>query len=744
MKLIFQKYQIYILSVILIFAIAGCSVWQNFTAYFNTYYNAQKLFDQIEEDLANQNNPLFEFKEPKLPGSAQTPIIKVIEKCSKILQFDKESGYFDDALFMIGKSHYYQSEYAKAQRKFSELAAVEDSDFHLINQYWIGITHLQLRNFDEGYEKLEEVKKLALEEEEYEIMDMAFIKQIAYLNFRENYTAGIELANSLLKVTTDDELKAEVYFQLGKFYTELNDVENAAKAYAAVDDYSPSFEIEFLSKFESAKLQKELGNVDESLALFQDMREEGKYSQNFDKLDLEIAQIYLDKNELEAAVELYTIIDTTYKSTPSSGEAGFKRAEIWEKYYRDYDSAKFYYERATASSATPERKTEARQKVQTFSHYFKLKESQDNYSTQIIYRTDPEAFYKDSLDYAFFMSQNTSPDTTAIDTLYDRANLPEDEEENKELKTAQSSAIDSLNLKDKMVKPVKMDISDDSLNTLIAKNLYELGNVFFGELEVSDSAYYYYNLVDKNYPNITFKPKFLFTLGNYYSSIGEDEKADSLFNYVYVNFSADDVAAEAARRLGKTEVGESKDPAELSYIKAEKIYFASNYNTAIDSFYNIYNDYPASHLAPKALYTIGYILENDLNLFDSAAVVYDTLSRKYAKTDYARASAGKLNFYKSYHKKIQDSLDLIQKQIADSIAADSLAKIPPKIVVPDSIGSENKLLPDSTINAILPKDSLAVPENDLPKILEEKDSLIQKDFRKPENEFSDSLRKTLR
>jgi TolA-binding protein len=744
MNLIFQKYQIYILSVILIFAIAGCSVWQNFTAYFNTYYNAQKLFDQIEDDLANQNYPLFEFKEPKLPGSAQTPIIKVIEKCSKILQFDKESGYFDDALFMIGKSHYYQSEYAKAQRKFSELAAVEDSDFHLINQYWIGITHLQLRNFDEGYEKLEEVKKLALEEEEYEIIDMAFIKQIAYLNFRENYTAGIELANSLLKVTTDDELKAEVYFQLGKFYTELNDVENAAKAYAAVDDYSPSFEIEFLSKFESAKLQKELGNVDESLALFQDMREEGKYSQNFDKLDLEIAQIYLDKNELEAAVELYTIIDTTYKSTPSSGEAGFKRAEIWEKYYRDYDSAKFYYERATASSATPERKTEARQKVQTFSHYFKLKESQDNFYTQIIYRTDPEAFYKDSLDYEFFMSQNTSIDTTAIDTLYDRANLPEDEEELQDDKTNQLSVIDSLKLKDKMIKPVKMDISDDSLNTLIAKNLYELGNVFFGELEVSDSAYYYYNLVDKNYPNITFKPKFLFTLGNYYSSIGEDEKADSLFNYVYVNFSADDVAAEAARRLGKTEVGESKDPAELSYIKAEKIYFASNYNTAIDSFYNIYNDYPASHLAPKALYTIGYILENDLNLFDSAAVVYDTLSRKYAKTDYARASSGKLNFYKSYHKKIQDSLDLIQKQIADSIAADSLAKIPPEIVVPDSIVSTNKLLPDSTINAILPKDSLAVPENDLPKILEEKDSLIQKDFRKPENEFSDSLRKTLR
>jgi tetratricopeptide (TPR) repeat protein len=742
MKFTFPK-NIIILAVLIMFSAAGCSVWQNFTAYFNTYYNAKKLFEQVEEDRANQNHPLFEFKEPNLPSGSQTPIIKVIEKCSKILQFDKESAYVDDALFMIGKAFYYQSEFAKAQRKFNELDAVENTDLHLINQYWIGITDLQLRNFDKGYEKLEQVKQLALEEEEFEIRDMAYIKQIAFLNFREDYSPAVELSQSLIEVTNNDELKAETYFQLGKFYKELEDVENAAKAFAAVDDYSPSFEIEFLSKFESAKLQKELGNVDESLTLLQDMRDEGIYSQNFDKIDLEIAQIYLDREELEAAVELYTIIDTTYKSAPSSGEAGFKRAEIWEKYYRDYDSAKFYYDRAANSSATAERKAEARQKSQTLKQYFNLKESQENYYTQIYYRTDPEAFYKDSLDYEFFMRQDTS--TANLDTLYDRENLPEDESLIKDTRIGQLDALDTLKIKDKMLKPVKMDISDDSLNTLVAKNLYELGNIFFGELGVSDSASYYYNLVDKNYPNVYFKPKFLFTLGNYYSSIGESEKADSLFNYVYVNFSADDIAAEAAKRLGKTEITESTDPVELSYIEAENIYFASNYKTAIDAFYNIYNEHPGSHLAPKALYTVGYIFENHLQLFDSAAVVYDTLASKYANTDYARASAGKLNFYRSYQRKIQDSLDLIQKQIADSIAADSVALIESEISVPDTLSSKNDLMPDSTSAAgSLPGDSAAVPKQDLPDLIEENDSLIRRDFRNLENEKTDSLQHKLR
>jgi tetratricopeptide (TPR) repeat protein len=716
-------------------------VWQNFTAYFNTYYNAKTLFEQVEEEREKLNHPLFEFKEPKLPGSAQTPVVKVIEKCSKILQFDQESSYVDDALLMIGKSFYFQSEFAKALRKFNELAAVEDTDLLLINQYWIGITELHLRNFDEGYNKLEEVKKMALEEGEDELVDRVYIKQIAFLNFRENYADAVDLSKELLEVTGDEELQAETYFQLGKFYVELDQVENAAEAFAAVDSYSPSFEIEFLSKFEAAKLQKQLGNVDESLQLLQDMREEGKFNQHFDKLDLEIAQIYLDKEELDAALELYTIIDTTYKNEPSSGEAKFKRAEIWEKYFRDYDSANFYYEKAISSTASTERKNEARAKSSTFNNYFKLKQEQDKLYKQIIYRTDPESFYRDSLAYADYISRDTS---TAISDslLFDRDNLPEGEDG--EEKDNFAAIQDTAKIEDKLVKPVKMDITADSLNTLIAKNLFNLGNVFFGELQVVDSAYHYYNLIDSQYPNISFKPKFLFTYANYYSSIGEEEKADSLFNYVYVNFSADAVAAEAAKRLGKTEITETTNPLELSYLEAEKIYFASNFDTAIDSFYNIYSEHPDSYLAPKALYTVGYILENDLQLLDSAVAVYDSLAQKYSNTDYARASSKKLNFYRSYHRNIQDSLDLIQKQIADSIKADSLANVIPEIIESDSLENQNGNLPDSLINSLLPGDSSAViEENDL-KTPSDKKEKVYKDIIKPDKDLPDSLKKKLR
>ena len=128
----------------------GCSVWENFTAYYNTYFNASAAFEEAEESIIEQKKELFAFKEEKISNSTNELLNKVIEKCSRILQFYEESSYVEDALFMTGKSFYYQQNYAKALRKFRELEVIPDSDLQLENKFWVGKTELQMRNFDEG------------------------------------------------------------------------------------------------------------------------------------------------------------------------------------------------------------------------------------------------------------------------------------------------------------------------------------------------------------------------------------------------------------------------------------------------------------------------------------------------------------------------------------------------------------------------------------------------------------------
>jgi tetratricopeptide (TPR) repeat protein len=710
--------------------ISGCGLWQNFTVYFNRYFNAADIFEQAEEEIEKDKTEIFEFKEKKIPSSANQNLTKVIEKCSKILQFDRESAYFDNALYMIGKSFYYQGEYAKAIRKFNELASVEDTDLSLINKYWIGKTQLQLRNFEEGDKILQAATKQAIEENENEIAHDAYVARISYFIDRENYTTSIELCNELLNISDDDELNAEVSFQLGKLYIKLNQVENAAEAFARVEQYSPTFETEFASNFENAKLQKQLGNIDESYSLFQNLKSQDKYKDNFDKIDLEIAQIHFEKGEYETALTIYTEVDTAFKNTASSGIAKYKIAEIWETYYRNYDSAKFYYDQLQSSTAEADLKKEAKRKSNVFVQYNNINSSLKKYFKQQLYKSDPEAFYRDSLEYEDLLKRDTTQLADSLDNLNNNVDgEPEPGNVGISNKGAGGRIIDdpklgntpgnqkqSLVEKLGIIKPERLNISDDSLNSIISKNLFDLGNVFLGDLEVPDSAYFYYSQITDNYPNISFKPKFLFALGSYYSTIGDNKKADSLYNIVYTNYSSDETANEAARRLGKTEIGKTLDPAELAYISAEEIYYASNYTAAIDSFYNIYFIHPNSYLAPKALYTAGWIYENELNMPDSAVKAYDTLSAKYKNTDYTRAVRNKLFTYNNEKKRIQDSIAQVQKAIEDSIAAantplisDSLSAdtLNAPISLPvDSTNSSSSLLPDSISNknADIPKE----------------------------------------
>ena len=107
-----SRYKIIPFSIILLL-FAGCNLWQNFTTYFNLYYNTKTLFREAEDEIFLQKRDLFETEPLVIPGTANTKLTKVIEKSSKILQFNSNSDYVDDALLMLGKSFYYQKNYQK-------------------------------------------------------------------------------------------------------------------------------------------------------------------------------------------------------------------------------------------------------------------------------------------------------------------------------------------------------------------------------------------------------------------------------------------------------------------------------------------------------------------------------------------------------------------------------------------------------------------------------------------------------
>lgn len=83
----------------------------SFQAYFNTYYNAKRLFYQAERQYQTEG----------FSPALRDIYNKVIEKNVVIIRYFPNTPFVDDALYMLGVSYLRLSDYERAQRRFQEL-----------------------------------------------------------------------------------------------------------------------------------------------------------------------------------------------------------------------------------------------------------------------------------------------------------------------------------------------------------------------------------------------------------------------------------------------------------------------------------------------------------------------------------------------------------------------------------------------------------------------------------------------
>ncbi len=673
----------YILLLLSFLFLTSCGVWTNFTTYFNRYYNANKLFQEIQEEVTKNNPDIFQFKQKKISGSLKNKLKKLIEKTSNILQFNRESSYFDDALLMTGKAFYFQGDFSKALRKFQELDALNDENLALEDKLWIGKSYLQLREFDKGIEVLNNLIEQAADDED--ILEKAMVAEISFYTYREKYPEAIDKCNQLLKVSNDDILNAKAAYQLGELNLKLQNLKEAANAFAKVENFSPDFTTEFNSKLAIAKIYKDLGKYEESMNLLDSLKNENKFNDYWDTIELEIGKIYYEKGNVEDALAEYTRIDTLYKGKESSGIASFLIGKVLVDNYHDYDSAVTYFKKAISSKAPNEYKDEALKETQRLVKYTKLSNKLKHTFKLLSYLQDDNNFIRDSLAYEDLIKKDS---TNFTDNK--KVTTKEEVVQNVGFKKKNSNFLK----KKKPVKPKRPTVSEDSLKSIISNTEYELANIFFTELNVPDSAYYYYNQSLRYNPNSSEKPQILYAIGNYYLLKGDTLKADSILQNIYENYKGNEIVNEVAKILKLPEVQSQTNAAELLYEKAEDSLDDSNYTSAVKILSKISKDYPKSTFAAKSLYALGWIYENQLFKPDSAEMYYDSLSIKYKNSKYAHKVKSKLYFYKKEQAQKQAAKDSTKlaaqkiqtgaSQVQDSVKTGlNKSKIPPETKIKD-------------------------------------------------------------
>jgi tetratricopeptide (TPR) repeat protein len=226
-----------------------------------------------------------------------------------------------------------------------------------------------------------------------------------------------------------------------------------------------------------------------------------------------------------------------------------------------------------------------------------------------------------------------------------------------------------------------------------------LGELFYSELEVPDSTFFWLNQALKLGIDSVKSPRALYVLsevarGDTAKRYGNEKE---FYQKIVQKYPYSMYAEEARIALGYRPTAKQVDPATAVYAVAESLMYAGQYQRAVDSLGHIVADYGQSTLVPKTRYTMAWIYENYLSKPDSALSQYQTLAQKYVTTKYGIAAQKRIPPPEAPPKPAADSL---KRALPDSAKARmGAAKALPDSAQKGQAISVPKMRPDTSDEA---------------------------------------------
>ncbi len=602
-------------------AFAGCFVWNyvkegydNFSAYFNTYYNASKAYEDGLQDV-DDSKKAYELSviagaNPSpfsISAKAKQDFDIAITKASKVLQLHPESEYTEDCLFMIGISYYYEGDDIRGERKFLEIESTfPNSGRYDEAEMYYGAFQLSGQENETGRDRVLNAIQIARQKKDRKIVAMSCdILSDYYLKGGDTLSAAAYLDTAATFSTGDD---AAIYAcHSGNLYSSLGNYASAREEYLRARDQARDIKLRFYSVYYLARVHRMFGKYSVALESLNYLRSDDKFFDFFPLIDYQEAEVLYDSGAVSKAVTMFEKIDTAYASTEAATRSAYKLANIYLYVVGDFPTALKYYQRVV-------------------SHPKVYMISEDGQQISLALQNYLVAGYKVLLSDSLYRNAAAAVERHDTTVNYSEATL-------------------------------------DSLYEHAAVARQQLAGMFMFKLQMPDSAVRSYKLVLSDFPNSKVYPSVLYTLGEYYYSKGDSAEGKRYLEDLVTKYPQSGYAASACSVL-RLPPPVNIDSAQISYSEAVALTKNGQYAEAVDTLLEVVRR-NQSGIVPQALYTIGWIYENKLMEPDSAYAYYKELSTKYPGSTYSPSVTLALAGYESAQR---DSA-MARKQRSDSIAA---------------------------------------------------------------------------
>jgi tetratricopeptide (TPR) repeat protein len=683
----------------------GCKTYDNFTTFFNTYYNAQRLIKESESEFEYQDEkkrvqPQVIIPQPnfwKTPDrkvgappfmndfiidgrklqTVRTKLDSVNIKGSKILAKHPKSDYVEKTLFLMANSYFYLNDWMNCQVKCSELLdKFPEGDLAPDAYLMISKTYLIRKKTVVGKTLLSRTVDMAWLKKRYDILSEAFRLEAALALYEQDMDGALRPYKQAIAQSDDNEQNAKWQVEMASLLYRMGKFDKAERAFAMVNKYSPDYQGEFESDLYGAICKLRLKKDKEANAILDKLYDDGKYSEWRDYVVSARMIGCMVNNDDSLFKKLSTYADTAF---PTSS---MLYAVYFEKGMRAFD-AKDY---STAKDYLAMVKTPRSDFYTTTSYLYKLTVTWDALRNNATY------FEKESRANKFPERDSTKMSNSG--TCYDFGRIHE-----------------------------KFGNEDSAL-------VYYTAAYNISPKDSASTAQYIYN-----YSRLLRK--------------SDPIKADSLFELLAEKYPKTEYGQEAVTKLGYTQYYAIDTVADI-FSSGNQLRKNGLYDLALQKFNTVQEQYPANKLAPKSLYSMGWIYENKVVIPDSALKYYSLLLQRYPKSEYAADINLSVAFLSASRSgaPLPDSLKKKQvfltpkRDFKKEIEKDANAMIKPSSSFDrqQSVKKSNSLDPSSYLDELKktfdpttiiskPKDQLSDPNNLVPglKINNPFDDLKKKD-----------------
>ncbi|MDZ7657805.1 tetratricopeptide repeat protein [Fodinibius sp.] len=359
-----RKYLLLLLTGVFL---VGCgsslkSSWNNFTAYYNTFYNARESFKSGLKKVNNQpltidpSSPARIHPAPNKAG--YNDFQNAIDKGAQVLRKFPESKWVDDAILLIGKSNYYRQEFYPALQKFEELINAGSSP-EMISRaiIWKSRTQLDLKQYTAGVSfvesELEQYPSKWPRKYRGEIQALAGQHHVML----ENWGEAVDYLFDATSNIQSKSLLGRTYFLLGQVLEQQERYEEAFNAFGEVKNNFPDFDYLYWSQFKQADIARKATRFDLALDIFQTLRKDDKNLDRRGRLLFEIGRTYEMMGEAGKAEKMFkNLLYGTESQQPRDLKADiyFRLGKIYSDQYNQYQVAAAYFDSSsTINSSSP-------------------------------------------------------------------------------------------------------------------------------------------------------------------------------------------------------------------------------------------------------------------------------------------------------------------------------------------------------------------------------------------------------